>query len=199
MENFNNTSTPTKGGSKAIGILLTLVGIVFLSVGLIFTVASIATSDGDSVFIFMTVCSLIVAVIGLVAGLTGMKKLQQSNNPNFNELSDEMSGTLIYEDKFISISDQYLYTKRGKKEIVPLDEILWVYEARTRYNFLITVGRTLNIKTATLSLKTNVLFMSKKHAQSLLSILNQVCPNAAMGYSSESIAYYNSQKDERKR
>lgn len=169
-------------GGIVMSVCCALLAGFFIVMGLM-----ISKSDKDALPVLLlfggvAVIPLIFGIIKIISPLALIGKYARANLEKF---APDMDRKIVYEDKFIIVSEQAIAFPGKPHIIVGRNDVIaaWVYTSS--YN-LIPTSKTLNLYTPeAVTVQINVYGRKKETIKDIFIKIAQYCPNCRMGYSLE--------------
>lgn len=182
------------------GVTMAVIGGIMLGFSLLSLIAF--AIDGSlstyiiTIIIFMAV-SIPLLIFGIKNASNPMNAGMIKRNPYILHQVNNMASNILYQDKFIKLSDRCIANAKTPTEISYLEDVFLVYIQKQRTN-LIPTGKLLMICTATGNISINVYGTKKANIDELASKISKVCPNVHFGYNKEGLSYFNFMKEQYK-
>ncbi len=148
-------------------------------------------SEDIAVVIFLGIVSFVG--IGLI--INGIMVLSNPTSggpfkiyPNYLEMADEHFSQIMYEDKSIIISKNYISPKKNAMNITPLDEVFLIYIRKTT-TYGIQSGKDIIFECARGQFIVPIYGKKGIEVDQIFQNSGYACKNARIGYSSENLAY----------
>lgn len=109
-------------------------------------------------------------------------------NPQIFDMADEHFASVVYEDKFVTISQRMVSCTKNPSQIAFLDEVFLLHISKSSMNFVPT-GKELIISHARGAISLNVYGARKSTIEELFKRLISICPNTAAGYTQDNLRY----------
>lgn len=183
------------GGKKMIAF-----GIPFLLLGLVLTTALVIAyleDEGDPVYIFLAIVTFLMVVEGLAFIIMGAKRVSNPersvyirNNPDLLRQADQLYSNVVYEDKFVILSNYVIANKKHPTQMAYLQDIYLIYRHTASMNFIRYINElVLENRNKKNSMRINTYAKSGADKDRLTQLLAQACPNARFGWNKENLAY----------
>lgn len=183
------------GGKKMIGF-----GIPFLLLGIVLTTAlAIAYMEDreESVYIVLGIITFLMVIEGLAFIIMGVKRVnhperapEMRNNPNLLQQADQLYSNIIYEDKFVILSNYVIANKKHPTQMAYLQDIYLIYRHTASMNFIRYINElVLENRNKKNSMRINTYAKSGADKDRLTQLLAQACPNARFGWNRENLNY----------
>ena len=188
---------------KAIG--LTVVGAILLLIGLfmitMMAIGSSSDNDLGIVYLFFGV----IAVVGILFIAVSVTKIAHpevdgmfKKNPNLLAYADELYKNPIIDNKFLTVSDRLIGSRRFPTVILKREDVVWAYTSKTSYNFVTTTNMIL-VKSFTECININVYGVKKDILNDIYTDIDRFCPNARLGYTAEDLQWFNAEQKKLKK
>lgn len=183
------------GGKKMIGF-----GIPFFLLGLMLTTAMVIaymTNERDYAYIILGILTFLMVIEGLVFIIMGVKRVnhpeqspEMKNNPNLLQQADSLYANIIYEDKFVILSNYVIANKKRPTQMAYLRDIYLIYRHTASMNFIRYINElVLENRNKKNSMRISTYAKSGADKDRLTQLLAQACPNARFGWNKENLAY----------
>lgn len=168
------------------GTLLALLGALLVWL-------AVTADDADVAFIWLFAIILLVSGIAMfVSGIQRRNRPENSKiirkNPALPAMADELFADMIYEDKFVKISNRIIANQKNITQMTYTNEIFLIYISKQSYNFVPT-SKELIIETARGRLNLNIYGRTKNTVNELVNMICQLSPNTRVGYTNENLQY----------
>lgn len=169
-------------------------GILIMLLGLFMVFVFFATDDGAELF---AILSLLLFAFGLVSLILGIKTAVNpeksgfiKNNPDLLKQADELYFNIVYEDKYIIISNRVIANKKQITQMAYLEDIYLIYQRTQSMNLIPTANElVLENRNKKNSMTINIYAKGKNTRDDLFRILSNACPNARLGWTPENLQY----------
>lgn len=168
-------------------------GIIIMLLGTLFTIIA-AFDDEDDVAIVWIFAAVLLA-LGIILVSFGIKNRSHPENakvirknPALLNMADELFADIIYEDKFVKISNRIIANQKDITQMTYTNEIFLMYVSRESYNFVPT-GKELILETARGRLALNIYGRTKNTVNELANMICRLSPNTRVGYTNENLQY----------
>lgn len=173
-----------------------IAGGVFLGLMTLLVMMVTIDSSDDNMFVCLifTLALAFLTFYLIKTGLTSLKRPEESrfvkNNPRLLEQAEELYSDIIYEDKFVALSDRVIANKKQPLQMAYLDEVYLIYRHTESYNFVRTVSEiVLETKNPKNTIRISTYAKGKGQRDEIFELLSRVCPNAAFGWTAENKQY----------
>lgn len=182
------------------GVTMAVIGGIMLGFSLISLIA-FAVDGSLSTYIIPIIIFIIISIPMLIFGIRNASNPMNSGlikrNPYILHQVNNMASNILYQDKYIKLSDRCIANAKTPTEISYLEDVFLVYIQKQRTNFIPT-GKILMICTANGDIGINVYGTKKANIDELASKIAKVCPNVRFGYNQEGLSYLNFMKEQYK-
>lgn len=168
-------------------------GIIFAILGTFFTV--IAAFDDEDAVAIVWIFAAVLLIAGILMAVFGIKKRSHPEsakilrkNPALMSMADELFSDMIYEDKFVKISNRIIANQKNITQMTYTNEIFLIYVSKQSYNFVPT-SKELIIETARGRLNINIYGRTKNTVNELANMICRLSPNTRVGYTNENLQY----------
>lgn len=168
-------------------------GIIIMLLGTLFTIIA-AFDDEDDVAIVWIFAAVLLA-LGIILAVFGIKNRSHPENakvirknPALLNMADELYADIIYEDKFVKISNRIIANQKDITQMTYTNEIFLMYVSKESYNFVPT-GKELILETARGRLALNIYGRTKNTVNDLANMICRLSPNTRVGYTNENLQY----------
>lgn len=168
-------------------------GIIIMLLGTLFTIIA-AFDDEDDVAIVWIFAAVLLA-LGIILAVFGIKNRSHPENakvirknPALLNMADELFADIIYEDKFVKISNRIIANQKDITQMTYTNEIFLMYVSKESYNFVPT-GKELILETARGRLALNIYGRTKNTVNELANMICRLSPNTRVGYTNENLQY----------
>ncbi|MDO4944489.1 MAG: hypothetical protein Q4E74_04710 [Ruminococcus sp.] len=168
-------------------------GIIIMLLGTLFTIIA-AFDDEDDVAIVWIFAAVLLA-LGIILAVFGIKNRSHPENakvirknPALLNMADELFADIIYEDKFVKISNRIIANQKDITQMTYTNEIFLMYISKESYNFVPT-GKELILETARGRLALNIYGRTKNTVNELANMICRLSPNTRVGYTNENLQY----------
>lgn len=185
---------------KSRGIAMLVLGIILVLIGGLLSLTILLVEIHPIVIAFLLFVLAGIALIYLgVDYLKGEKSSFIKKRSNIMELADDIENNLVFENKFIVISNKAIANKKDITRIAALNDVLAIYERIYRTNGIVT-SHIVNLELRDgRSISINVYARKKDTKDNLVLTISKYCPNAKVGYSGEMLSYLREQRKEYKK
>lgn len=180
-------------------------GTAFITLGIVLGIISlfmtlIFLTDGFSAPLVIFFIFLVISVLFIIYG-ADYKKGENSRylkkHPGILELADTFTNP-VFENDYIIVSDKAIADKKNFLSIVAIDDVLAVYESIMRTNGIVTSHTVTLCAVDGRNLEINVFAKNRDAKDELVLTISHYCPNAMVGYSSETMEYVDAKRKEYK-
>ncbi len=168
-------------------------GIIITILGALMILLAVIVDDTDATVIW--VFALLLLVIGIALLVSGSKNRSHPENakvirqnPALPNMADELFSDMIYEDKFVKISNRIIANQKNITQMTYTNEIFLIYVSKQSYNFVPT-SKELIIETARGRLNINIYGRTKTTVNELANMICRLSPNTRVGYTNENLQY----------
>lgn len=168
-------------------------GIIIMLLGTLFTIIAAFDDEDDVAIVWIFAAALLI--IGIMCAVFGIKNRSHPENakvirknPALLNMADELFADIIYEDKFIKISNRIIANQKNITQMTYTNEIFLMYISKESYNFVPT-GKELILETARGRLALNIYGRTKNTVNELANMICRISPNTRVGYTNENLQY----------
>ena len=121
-----------------------------------------------------------------------------SKHPKTIELAEVFDQDIIFENKYVKISNQAIVNKKNPVQIGALNDVIGIYETTDSLNSITTSHKVCIFLIDGSMISIGVYGVKKAIIQDLIYSISNYCENAAVGYSSETLDYIRKKRKEYK-
>lgn len=185
---------------KSHGLLMIIFGSPIAMISILIALMFFIMGDGLEIlavlFLLLFLLGLLLLVMGIRCVISPEKSLYIKNNPDLLIQADQLYSNIIYEDKYIIVSDKVIANRKKILQMAYLEDIYLIYQHTMSMNFIrYTNELVLENRNKKNNMTINVYAKGKKAREDLFQLLSQVCPNARFGWTSDGLAYLNKMRE----